>query len=352
MWDGSHLISVGTAENSGIANAYMSDSGSGTVNVNSTADTWSLSGSGNTYTVRNNRTSNYLDVSGGNLVPSPLSAGTPTVWTFTLPVMAPHSAVYAGEWASLTTVDGIWTLSGASDSQGDQTVYLGVIATSLLATQLQLANGTIYGYSLNTKTWWIWRNKAWVQLTANSPDGLVIYAGPVSDYPDTNSFFLTTSEGTWTWGSTATSTGDYPTQLNGTANGDAVKMQITNGILYALNAEGNWYARNNGNWVLIGTTAPVEGATPTPAVITFVGAKATLPDTAPANTVIATAHVTMSDGSSNFGGTLTTSNASFFAISGMNIVTAQALTSANDGTQSTVITASQGSQSASMELSI
>jgi hypothetical protein len=49
---------------------------------------------------------------------------------------------------------------------------------------------------------------------------------------------------------------------------------------------------------------------------------------------------------------LTTSNTSFFAISGLNIVTARALTSADDGTQSTVITAAQGIQALSTEFSI
>jgi hypothetical protein len=59
----------------------------------------------------------------------------------------------------------------------------------------------------------------------------------------------------------------------------------------------------------------------------------------------------MSDGS-QFTGTLTTSNTGFFAISGMNIVTARALRPADDGTQSTVITAAQAGQSLSLEFSI
>jgi hypothetical protein len=59
----------------------------------------------------------------------------------------------------------------------------------------------------------------------------------------------------------------------------------------------------------------------------------------------------MSDGS-QFTGTLTTSNTSFFAISGLNVVTAQGLTSAMDGTQSTVITATQGSQALAKEFLI
>ena len=90
----------------------------------------------------------------------------------------------------------------------------------------------------------------------------------------------------------------------------------------------------------------------TPTAITLSPASATTPDNAPAGTVLTTATVTMSDGS-QFTGTLTSSDTSgFFAISGLNIVTARALTSADDGTHSTTITASQGGQSVSLELSI
>ena len=91
---------------------------------------------------------------------------------------------------------------------------------------------------------------------------------------------------------------------------------------------------------------------PTPTAITLSSASATTPDNAAAGTVLTTATVTMSDGS-QFTGTLSSSDTSgFFAISGLNIVTARALTSADDGAHSTTITASQGGQSVSMEFSI
>jgi hypothetical protein len=67
--------------------------------------------------------------------------------------------------------------------------------------------------------------------------------------------------------------------------------------------------------------------------------------------LIATANVTMSDGS-QFAGVLTTSDTNFFAISGLNIVTARSYTSADDGTHSTIITASQGGQSFSIKFSV
>ena len=90
---------------------------------------------------------------------------------------------------------------------------------------------------------------------------------------------------------------------------------------------------------------------PTPTAVTFTLASATIPDNAPAGTLLGTAHVTMSDGS-QFAGTLTTSNTNFYAISGLNIVTARALTPADDGTPSTVITASQGNHALSIGFSI
>ena len=90
---------------------------------------------------------------------------------------------------------------------------------------------------------------------------------------------------------------------------------------------------------------------PTPTAITVSPASATIADNAPAGTLVASASVTMSDGS-QFTGTLTTSNTNLFAISGLNIVTARALTAADDGAFSTLITASQGSHALSVEFSI
>jgi hypothetical protein len=49
---------------------------------------------------------------------------------------------------------------------------------------------------------------------------------------------------------------------------------------------------------------------------------------------------------------LMSSDTSFFTISGLNIVTARAVTSADDGMHSTVITATQGGQAFSTEFSI
>jgi len=95
-------------------------------------------------------------------------------------------------------------------------------------------------------------------------------------------------------------------------------------------------------------TPPPPG---TPTAIKLIQKITTIPDNAPAGTVIATASVTTSDGL-QFAGYLTSNNP-LFAISGLNIVTAQ-LTSADDGPQTALVTAypPQGSQSLSMEFSI
>jgi hypothetical protein len=192
--------------------------------------------------------------------------------------------------------------------------------------------------------WWERSNGAWANIGIMPPDGAAIHGGQPG--------ILTTSEGTWTFGAGAPNGVDWYLQLNGNQDGWGSQMQITNGNLYTLNKGfGHWYVRQNAAWVDTGTTAPVEGALPTPTAITLALASATIPDNAPAGTLIATANVTMSDGS-QFKGALTTSNTNIYAISGLNIVTARALTPADDGTHPTVITASQSGQAVSMEFSI
>jgi hypothetical protein len=209
---------------------------------------------------------------------------------------------------------------------------------------MQIANGNLYAFQKVSGLWYIRQNAAWVNVGTTAPDGAIIYGGQPG--------ILTTSEGTWTFGPGAPNGVDWYLQLNGNQDGWGSQMQITNSNLYTLNKGfGHWYVRQNAAWVDTGTTAPVEGAPPTPTAITLSPASATIPDNTPARTVIATANVKMSDGS-QFKGTLTTSNTNLFAISGLNIVTARAFTSADDGPFSTVITASQSGQALSMEFSI
>jgi hypothetical protein len=115
--------------------------------------------------------------------------------------------------------------------------------------------------------------------------------------------------------------------------------------------QARFYANNSYTVITrAGITVTASGL-PTPTAITLSPSSATIADNAPAGTLIATAKVTMSDGS-QFAGTLTTSDTNFFAISGLNIVTARAYTSADDGTHSTVITASQSGQSFSIKFSV
>ena len=118
--------------------------------------------------------------------------------------------------------------------------------------------------------------------------------------------------------------------------------------------EARFYADNGATTATLIAKAPFvvnSQGVATPTGITLSPASATIPDNTRAGTVIATANVTMSDGS-QFQGTLSSSDTNFFAISGLNIVTARALTSGDDGTRSTVITASQGGQALSTEFSI
>jgi len=98
--------------------------------------------------------------------------------------------------------------------------------------------------------------------------------------------------------------------------------------------------RQNGAGVNIGTTAPVEGAAPTPTANHPLPSERDNPRQFAC--LIATATITISDGS-QFAEKLTASNTSS-AISGTR--------RQNDDTPSTVITATQGCQSTSAEFSL
>jgi hypothetical protein len=148
-------------------------------------------------------------------------------------------------------------------------------------------------------------------------------------------------------------------------HGDNTVTEIATGDAWTVRSSGNGYTVLNnrtGRYLSIASNVLAMSSTqsvwtiaavppPSPMAITLSPASATIADNAPAGTLLATANVTMSDGS-QFAGTLTTSDTNYFAISGHNIVTARAFTSADDGAKSTVITATQLGQSFSMEFSV
>jgi hypothetical protein len=187
-----------------------------------------------------------------------------------------------------------------------------------------------------------------VTPTAQSPDGTVITPtaklAPGSEQGRAASAApgqIVTAEGVWTFGAPPRASGDYPLLLNGSnANGGyAVLLEVLNGHLYAQDkGEGHYWLRWNGAWRDVGTTAPAEGTVATG--ISFAGIAAQLPDNSPAGTVVANATVTMSPASAPFTELLVSSNP-LYAFQGTNIVTARALTAADDGAQPATITAVQ-----------
>jgi hypothetical protein len=147
-------------------------------------------------------------------------------------------------------------------------------------------------------------------------------------------------------------------------NGDGTVTENTSGDAWTVSNSGNGYTvlnKRTGRYLssvsnVLGMSSTqtlwtISDPPPIPTAITLSPSSVTIPDNAPAGTLLVTANVTMSDGS-QFTGILTTSNTNIFAISGMKIVTARALTSADDGTFSTVITATQAGQAVSMEFSV
>ncbi len=155
--------------------------------------------------------------------------------------------------------------------------------------------------------------------------------GTVTETAAGDTWTLTASGGGWTVKDNAT--GKY--------------LSIVNNLLAMSATQTVW------TFTLVGSAPPPPPpGNGVPTAITLSSASPTITYNAAAGTVLATASVTMSDGS-QFAGTLTSRDTTgFFAISGLNIVTGRALTSADVGTHTTTITATQNGHAIAAEFSI
>ena len=310
-WNGSKFANVWVSADRGLAaGPYMADNGDGTVTENATGDAWTVSSSGSGYTVRNNRTGRYLSNVSNVLAMS----STQTVWTISAVGAPPPPPPPPPPPSNLA--NGTYTISVGSNMVDGGYGHQGRVP----AVQF-------YPTNTDTSSQWTWNGLKFANVWVSADRGLA--AGP---------YMADNGDGTVT----ENATGDTWT-VNRSGNGYTVRNNRTG--LYLSNVS-NVLAMSAAQtvWTI---SAPQP---PYPTAITLSPANATIPDNAPVGTVVATANVTMSDGS-QFAGTLTTSDTNFFAVSGHNIVTARAFTSADDGTHSTVITASQGGQSFSLEFS-
>ena len=161
---------------------------------------------------------------------------------------------------------------------------------------------------------------------------------------------ITTVEGLWTFGTPPDAAGDYPVLLNGSnapnsANGGgfAVRLQVTNGNLYAKTKAGKFSVRWPAGTSWVASAAPAEGTAATAVSLAVVLPQ--IPDNSPAGTLVATAAVTMTPAGATFTGPLVSSNPLFTAqgsgAQGANIVLSRAVTPADDGTPAATITALQ-----------
>lgn len=180
---------------------------------------------------------------------------------------------------------------------------------------------------------------AWAGKVAPTTAALLSRDGTALQAPAIG--LITTSEGTWSFGSTARADGNYPLLLNGSAanGGWAASLQITNGNLYAFSKSSRHYwTRFDGAWVDVGAAAPVQGTFPTK--VTIIPNRTKTPDNAPAGTILATVKVTMSRPGAPFTGLLVSSNP-LFTFRGMSVVLARANTSKDLGIHTVRITALQ-----------
>jgi len=162
---------------------------------------------------------------------------------------------------------------------------------------------------------------------------------------------IRTKDGSWSFGPLDPDGVNAPILLNGAS------AEKFHGHVIAVANGGQLYVRGLTVWWVWQGGQFIQTSQPTltalPVALTLTLPSPTMTDNAPVGTVLATANVTMSQDGSQFTGTLTVSDTTgFFAVSGMNIVTARALTSADDGMHKTTITVQQSGQSLSARLSI
>jgi hypothetical protein len=132
--------------------------------------------------------------------------------------------------------------------------------------------------------------------------------------------------------------------------GDGTAIENASGDTCSVSPSGNGYTirdSRTGNYFSVVSNALAISATqtlstiatlasPPPTAITLTPASVTIADNVPTGTPLAAAAVTKSDGA-QFSGTLTTSYTDFFAIAGLDIITARALSCGDDRVHATVI---------------
>jgi beta-glucanase (GH16 family) len=181
---------------------------------------------------------------GGTIPPSPA------------PPSPNGSIITPGQGGSLTTSEGTWTFgSKATDGVNSYTQLNG--NADGWAVKLEIANGNLYAFNQVDGHWWLRQNGSWGDAGTTDP------LGSPSPVPNGSTLYpgqggsLATSEGTWTFGGLSWDGIDSYTLLNGSSNGWAVELAISNGNLYAFNqVDGHWWLRQNDTWVDFGTAPP------------------------------------------------------------------------------------------------
>jgi hypothetical protein len=191
---------------------------------------------------------------------SPTVSTTVTVSTIS-PSASPSGTTIPTATQIVDSTGTVWKLVSGQVSKNNviDPVTSGVILLLYYNNVVYQENQYINSSGQTANDWYSWTAGTWTPSSdprpTLSPDGSTITA------PTTGS--LTTTAGTWTFGSVAS--GGYQILLNGSntaaAGGSAIKLQVANGgKMYALNNAGTWYIWNNG-WSV--TTDPNSGTTPT-----------------------------------------------------------------------------------------
>jgi lysophospholipase L1-like esterase len=173
--------------------------------------------------------------------------------------VSPDGTIISGS-GSVVTIDGVWTFGQAYGSSNWYILLNGNSASGAIAGKLEVSNGGKL-YALGTDgNWYVWTGAGWTFGSPSgngngngsvSPDGTVISGGSGS---------LTTSQGTWTFGSSV-GFGEWYVLLNTSSAGGGAgsKLEVSNGgHLYVLGTDGNWYLWTGSGWTL-GSPSDITG---------------------------------------------------------------------------------------------
>ena len=244
IWNGSKFTNTQSG-------ALLADNGNGLPTENSTGDAFTLLAAGSGWNIVNARTGNYLGIASGALSFSKIQK---SAWIFT------------SVSQQLVTPDGVFSWGAAcTGTDCPAAEYHAVINNVTLPDASGICFRMVAGahpYLMDAYGEWSqWSpsTRTFVSVSAPGfPCNSLPYSADGSNLTTPGTGTLVTADGTWSLGITMC-WGAYQILLNGApaTDGCGKELLVANrGSMYALDANGNWWAWVNGGWTWYSAAMP------------------------------------------------------------------------------------------------